>query len=88
MDNSKYIVVDFNGNETIIIFPCYIDHSEMQRRIDEEVISAGFVGIGMYEGCEEVSAHCYGGSTTLKLKSREADTMLANQALRIGNYMY
>lgn len=83
MDKAKYIVVEENGTETPIIFPCWMLHANMAG--DKKVVSAGVVRIYLTNVAEanlsesekawdaepmEIRAVCYGESVGLFLKSR------------------
>ena len=83
---SKYIVGQvrcddrFNFTLGAVVFPEFVNHSEMARRMFKEVTSAGFVDIEA--GLPGVAVVCYGKSESLKLKSNpEVDTFLVRQAL-------
>jgi hypothetical protein len=52
----------------IVMFPDTVNHDWMARQIGQEVVGAGFVFLDISE--------CYGESTTLGIRSTEADTKL------------
>lgn len=87
MDRTKYIVVEFNGLETPILFPAHVGHDDMARSLGitaDDVVSAGFVHIYPLRGdCLVVKA--IGESITLKVASREEDADLIRKALHITN---
>ena len=68
MNNPKYVVTRYRQNETIFIFPNWVDHSKFSRHMGVP-LSAGFINMK--------TKICYGKSLTLKLSSRpEVDTIL------------
>ena len=69
----KYIMATIRGTtNTPIIFPEYITHIEIKRKLKiEEITSAGFVTIDIVNN--EPVAKCYGESLTLNLVSKETD---------------
>jgi hypothetical protein len=88
----KYIVFDFNGKETIVLFPRTLIHKEVSDAVktiktgrgrdwkrqykDSNVISAGFFDL-------DESDVCYGESESLCVKSRpEEDAALLNFGLK------
>jgi len=81
MTGTKYIVVssDFSG-EQLIMFPSVIKHDKMAKAMKRlrypNVISAGFIDEFM---------QCYGESTSLRLKSRDIDTILLKSMLSIDD---
>ena len=61
----KYIVIEINHTETVIIFPKFIKHKNMAKRVlreGEKVLSAGFISFD--------EASCFGKSITLGVGSR------------------
>lgn len=76
----KYVVVDSDDGEQLVIFPKNIDHDEMAnvlsyikhgtsqnwKRIFRKPVSAGFTD----------GVLCYGRSESLNLKARSIDTSL------------
>jgi len=75
----KYVIVDYLGIETPIIFEEIVDHCSFYERFN--IVSAGFVKIYGTEKpipnaccCENaMKVSVWGESTTLKLKSRPED---------------
>lgn len=70
----KYVCT---ANNVIIIFSEVLQHSDFSHF---RPISAGFVSIGV-ENKYQPSICCYGESISLKLKSREEDTILARKQI-------
>ena len=69
----KYVVTRYLQNETMFIFPEYVDHSKFARHMGLP-LSAGF--INMKEKA------CYGKSVSLKIDSNpEIDNILLKQML-------
>lgn len=83
MDKSKYIVIEYMGIETPILFPNFVEHSEMG--ITSKVISAGFFEVGASptkEDSMDIDVSVFGKSTTLDKKSRKEDAALIKRLLR------
>ena len=86
---SKYVVglvrCDDRFNFTLgaVVFPEFVNHSEMARRMFREVQSAGFCDIYTNEdSANSPRVVCYGKSESLKLEANpEVDTFLVRQAL-------
>jgi len=74
MANVKYIR---SKNNRIIVFSELQQHSEFKMF---EPISAGFISFGIGED-RNPDCSCYGESVSLKLKSREDDSMLAKRQI-------
>jgi len=71
---TKYIVIDSDGLEMIIIFEGFIKHDEIAFPL-ADIISAGFVN------CK--TGECFGESIALKIVSRPAeDSKLAQRMLQ------
>ncbi len=101
-ERTKYIVVEiFCGimkMETPILFPPHVGHNDMARSLGiapDDVLGAGYVRFsavdvadGRHSGqpFHVVEARVYGESTSLKVKSREEDSRLISQAMKIGDY--
>ena len=98
-ERAKYIVVEiFCGTmkmETPILFPPHVGHNDMTRSLSitpDDVLAAGFVEFSTVEHLHcglpfhVVEARAYGESTSLKVKSREVDSRLICQAMKIGDY--
>ena len=95
-DRAKYIVVEiFCGTETPILFPPHVGHGDMARSLSitpDDVLAAGFVAFSTKERLhcglpyQTVEAKAYGESTSLKVQSREEDSRLISQAMKIGEY--
>ncbi len=74
---TKYIVIEINHVETIIIFPGFIKHKDIALRIlreGEKVLSAGFISFNEPKSC-------YGESISLGLKPRPTRDNLLLTAL-------
>lgn len=74
---TKYIVIEINHRETIIIFPGFIKHKDMALRVlqeGERILSAGFISFGEPKGC-------FGESVGLRLGTRPAKDNLLLTAL-------
>jgi len=70
MDNSKYIMVDYMGINTPILFPSYIGHSDIAKVFGgkEKVLSAGFFEVGAKpdeDDPDNISVHVFGKSVTV-----------------------
>ena len=80
----KYIVIDNNGMDDVILFPPWRKHDEMvlQLSVDvSKVVSAGFVK------CDDAGhLYCYGESVSLRVKSRKEDTDLITRQLNFECY--
>lgn len=71
---TKYIVIDTDGLEMIVIFEGFIRHDDAYWN-NCDIVSAGFVD------CK--TGECYGKSQALSLPSRpEEDSKLARRMLR------
>lgn len=71
---TKYIVVDAEGLEMIIIFEGFIKHDQVVFPLCD-IVSAGFVN------CD--TGECWGKSIALQIDSRpEEDTKLAQRMLK------
>ena len=66
-DPAKYIVFLHGGCETAVVFPCWINHSNMAP-FRKEVVGAGRVKFSFAD--DKIWAECYGDSVSLKVKSR------------------
>jgi len=85
---SKYIVGQvrcddrFNFTLGAVVFPEFVNHSEMARRMFREVQSAGFVDFATEDYESGFRVVCFGRSESLKLESNpEVDIPLVRQAL-------
>jgi len=71
---SKYIVFDeindypVSPSDVMVIFPNFVNHSTIAKKIGGDILSAGFVDIS--------TGRCYGKSTSLKTGSREVDSKI------------
>lgn len=80
MNSAKYVVLDYQGFDTIFMFPGFIGHSDFVGSfINPVVISAGF--IEFYDN----NVTTYGKSVSLGIGSRPEDSKLAKRALCLGN---
>jgi len=70
----KYIVTE---DEIIVVFPEILLHSDFKHL---KPISAGFISFGINQHGNPTCS-CYGESISLRLKSREKDTILAKWQL-------
>ena len=67
VDNKYIVIEDEFGNEVPVLFPPSVKHIDIGHR--QACVSAGFYRV--IHG----KAHAFGESETLKLKSREIDTL-------------
>ena len=70
MDNSKYIMVDYRGVNTPILFPNYVNHSDIAKAFGgkDKVLSAGFFEVGAKpdkDDLDNISVSVFGESTSL-----------------------
>lgn len=80
MNSTKYVVLDYQGFDTIFMFPGFIGHSDFVASfINPVVISAGFIEV--YDN----DAFAYGESVSLGIKARDEDSRLAKRALCLGS---
>lgn len=78
MDRCKYVVFSNGFEEIPLLFPSFVQHSEVARSFPHLVpISAGFVSQTQPDGKIEAS----GESLSLNLKSRAQDTNLLRSLL-------
>lgn len=74
----KYIVVDFDGEESAILFSHKIPHDTIASPFTRAfVLSAGFVGYNSKRGW-----YTTGKSLSLGLESREEDSQLLNIGIK------
>ena len=86
MDFGKYIIVKYMEIETPILFPSFIDHSEMTG--DMEVVSAGMFDVSGKDGkIQDIAVSAFGQSTTLNRVSRPEDADLIHRLL-VGRNFY
>lgn len=76
----KYITYESAYCDSIVVFDSITNHSDMAEKIGLPVLGAGFITVvsNQYYPPEW---KCYGESTSLKIKSRPEDTVLANRML-------
>ena len=68
----KYIVVDEGGMECAVLFPCFWKHDSMLQQYPlNKIVSAG-----TFKLREDGTMWAGGGSTSLRMKSREEDLAL------------
>lgn len=73
----KYVVTRYNQNETMFIFPNWVEHHKFAKHMGIP-ISAGFINMN--------TRTCYGKSVTLRLDSRgEEDTAILRRLLGYQN---
>lgn len=72
MDDSKQKYIRIKEYDSIVIFPCILEHSDFKYL---NPISAGFCYVG------ENKVTCFGESFSLKLKSDPKDTELATRQI-------
>jgi hypothetical protein len=77
----KYIVFRSGEDEVVVIFPCFVTHSDMALAMPHlKPISAGFVAIGVVP---KLGVQVYGESVSLKLSPRPVDQYLVTRALNL-----
>ena len=84
MEYGKYIIVSVRNCELAIMFNSIISHSIIAESFSN-VISAGFFAVGA--DCTknddgDISVSCFGKSSTLKLESRQDDSIMLKKVLR------
>ena len=88
MDNGKYIIAGYRGCETPVLFPCFVNHSDIAKIFGgkEYIISAGFFEVGAKETKEypkNISVCVFGKSETLnKEVNKDYDPILIQKLLR------
>ena len=88
MDNSKYIMVDYGGVNTPILFPNYVTHSDIAKVFGgkEKVLSAGFFEVGAKpdkDDLDNISVSVFGESTSLGKKvNKDKDQFFIKRLLR------
>lgn len=83
MDRAKYIVIEENGTETAIIFPCWMLHKTMAGQ-SNQIVSAGKVSFyfDFDSKSPHIRANCYGKSVGLDIASRpEEDEYLIEKTI-------
>ena len=93
MEPAKYIVLEENGTETALIFPCWMLHKTMAGQ-SNQIVSAGKVRFSITEAEPtesqkawnakplKIKAHCYGKSVGLNIESRpEEDEYLIEKTI-------
>lgn len=73
--NFKYIIFDGPTGEEPILFPPWINHDDMARKMGRKAISAGFVKMA------DDDVTCYGKSLSLNLRAREEDSHIVEMLL-------
>lgn len=78
LDPAKYIVLDMGmlKGEQIFIFSSSLGHDEVAKKLGGVPVSAGNVTI-----TDRPGAICHGCSTSLRVRSRDSDSIMANIAL-------
>ena len=82
MDKAKYIAFEYMGTETIVVFPCWLNHANVARDLcpnKDLRLSAGRVDFYLEDG--KLNIQCYGSSTSLNLSSRPEDAKLVRSQL-------
>jgi hypothetical protein len=88
MDNSKYIMVDYQGINTPILFPSFVVHSDIAKVFGgkDKVLSAGFFEVGAKpdkDDTDNISVCVFGKSTTVgKEVDKENDPFYIRKLLR------
>ena len=77
-DNTKYIIVERNGNEIPVLFSASINHCDM--RVGK-VVSAGFCQVFTGTGAKDVSVCCFGKSESLNIEARREDKEIIEREL-------
>jgi hypothetical protein len=77
MDHGKYIMVDYGGIPTPILFPCFLQHCDIAEGFGSlEILSAGSFEVG-HEATkndpENIGVSVFGRSTTLDKTPNTAD---------------
>jgi len=89
MTNSKYIVYDNGIHEVGLIFPAFLQHSDMAAAVSKgsEVVGAGFVSFYTKTGeyGPEVVCEAYGQSVSLNTTSRKEDSEILTHMLNLNN---
>jgi hypothetical protein len=77
---TKYIKINTNGHDKIIVFSGLIQHKEFKNL---NPISAGFISIGatIQDGHPITDCTCYGKSDSLGIDSAPEDTELAKKQI-------
>ena len=92
MDNSKYIMVDYRGVNTPILFPNYVNHSDIAKAFGgkDKVLSAGFFEVGAKpdkDDLDNINVSVFGKSVTVgKEVDKENDPFFILKLLRKQNY--
>jgi len=77
MDWGKYIVVDYSGVPTPILFPPYLNHSDVAKGFGSlEISSAGMFEVGhepTKDDPENIGVSVFGNSVTLKKEVNKDD---------------
>jgi hypothetical protein len=85
----KYVMFEYQGLDTPIIFPDYVSHAEAMRGICPNSrlwISAGFVGkFDENKSSGHSKYFAFGESKSLKLQHRNTDDQLINKLLNTTN---
>ena len=74
-----------NGIESPILFPSFVEHSEIARIHNCKVVSAGMFEVGAEPADEDrmdINVWAGGKSVTLKLESRKEDADIIKRLLR------
>jgi hypothetical protein len=69
----KYLVIDTNGIEEAILFPCWWQHINMRDKMripQENVVAAGF-----FKRNDDGKLYCHGSSVILKKNSRPEEDL-------------
>lgn len=80
MDYGKYVIVKYSGIETAILFPSFLNHSDMT--MGHEAVSAGLFQVSINDITKDIYVGCFGESTTLKLKARIEDIFILKRLLK------
>lgn len=83
MNNTKYVVLDYMGFDTMFIFPAFVTHSYFVREFaNVKVVSAGFLEI------RDGKVKAFGESVSLNVKSHPRDSRIAEKVLNLREYSY
>ena len=76
-----------NGSfSSMIIFGSEFSHADMADKMNRNVLSAGFISMGLDPNTNNPSVQAYGESTSLKVKADEVrDTKLAKRIFAVDD---
>lgn len=85
MNNTKYVVLNYQNLDTMFIFPDYVTHSDFVQSMDKEhsdVVSAGFI-MATDDGLKT-----YGQSVSLGVGSIPSDQRLLDKMLGVEEFIW